>query len=187
MPRKAPVGHHPTLASRMYPPKDSEPYLTISLHTAMSVLALAEDLLAAIPSPAKAVEEGSRQAFGLLSAAEAAQGWLVGHGPDDHSGNPAPESAFGAYYSVLGWEKEDLEHRFQAAAGGPPEGEHPKTRAYNLTLTVTGSRFPSLAELEAAMFEAWPLRRLAEHLDGVSLAILHVEGAPRKPAAPSGG
>ncbi len=110
------------ISERMPPAPPGSPYLWVRLHTALSILAAGEDVLARMAEPETAFESGDRERFRLLSAARAARSWLVGHGAGDELGRPGPDSAFGGAFAALGWTREELDRYYETALADWHEG-----------------------------------------------------------------
>ncbi len=104
-----------TILDRVSAAATGDPHLWVSLATALSILAAGEEILARMAEPETAFEGGDRERFRLLSAAQAARSWLVGHGAADDLDRPGPDSALGGAFAALAWTAEELDRQYEAA------------------------------------------------------------------------
>jgi hypothetical protein len=82
---------------------------------ALSLVELAAEVLAKVPTPETAFPREDRELFRYLQAAEAAKSWLVGHGMEDGVECPAMDSALGDGLRIYGWDEAETERHFAAA------------------------------------------------------------------------
>lgn len=104
-----------SLKDRISPTDPSNPFLLVTLYTALSLVCKGAEILSRLPSIETALEDGDRERFQLLSAAEAALGWLVGHGAGDSVDALGKESSLGGANAALCWPDEEAERHFAAA------------------------------------------------------------------------
>lgn len=104
-----------SLKDRIAPADPPNPFLRITLYTALSLVCKGAGILSRLPPTETALEARDRERFQLLSAAEAALGGLVGQGSEDSVDALGRESALGAADAALGWSREELEGHFKAA------------------------------------------------------------------------
>jgi hypothetical protein len=104
-----------SLKDRIAPADPPNPYLRVTLYTALSLLCKGADILSRLPATETALEAGDRERFQLLSAAEAALGWLVGQGVEDSVDALGRESALGDAGAALDWTDEERENHLAAA------------------------------------------------------------------------
>lgn len=104
-----------SLMDRIAPADPANPVLRVTLYTGLSLLCKGAEILSRFPAPETALEVGDRERFRLLSAGEAALGWLVGHGVGDSVDSLGRESALGDAAAALDWSEEEAEGHFSAA------------------------------------------------------------------------
>jgi hypothetical protein len=100
---------------RIAPPDLSNEQLRVALYTTLSLFTGAAEILAALPAIETTAKTGDQERFRLLSAAEAAYGWLVGHGSENSADSPSLDSALGGATAALDWTEEELDRHFAAA------------------------------------------------------------------------
>jgi hypothetical protein len=104
-----------SLKDRISPADPATPLLRVTLYTALALVCKGAEILSRLPALETALEAGDRERFRLLSAAEAALGWLVGQGVEDSVDDLGRESALGDAGAVLDWSDEEAERHFSAA------------------------------------------------------------------------
>ena len=103
-----------SLLDRIAPTDPPNPFLRVTLSTAISLLCKGAEILSRLPAAETAFESEDRERFRLLSAAEAALGWLVGQGSGDSVDQLGRDSALGDAAAILEWTDEELERHFAA-------------------------------------------------------------------------
>jgi len=104
-----------SLKDRIAPADPPNPFLRVTLYTALSLLCKGAEILSRLPAPETAFEVGDRERFQLLSAAETALGWLVGQRVEDSVDSLGRGSALGDAAAYLDWTEEERERHFAAA------------------------------------------------------------------------
>jgi hypothetical protein len=104
-----------SLKDRIAPADPTNAQLRVILHLALPLVRSAAEMLSAAPGAELAFEDQDPEKFQLLSAVEALQGRLVGHGLEDSFLHPSRDSALGSSARVLDWNDEELERHFLAA------------------------------------------------------------------------
>lgn len=104
-----------SLKDRIAPADPSNPFLRVTLFTALSLVCKGAEILSRLPGIETALEARDRERFQLLSAAEAALAWLVGHGAEDSVDSLSEESALGGANAALCWSEEEAERHLAAA------------------------------------------------------------------------
>lgn len=102
-------------AKRIAPADPANAHVRVILHLALPLVRSAAEMLSAVPAAESAFEDQDPERFHLLSAVEALQGHLVGHGLEDSFLHPGRDSALGHVARVLDWSDEELERHFEAA------------------------------------------------------------------------
>ncbi|MFP3939021.1 MAG: hypothetical protein ACLF0P_01825 [Thermoanaerobaculia bacterium] len=104
-----------SLRDRISPADPATSDLRVTLFTGLALLCKGAEVLSALPASEAALASGDPERFRLLSAGEAALGWLVGHGAGDSVDDLGRESALGEAAAALDWSEEELERHFAAA------------------------------------------------------------------------
>jgi hypothetical protein len=104
-----------SLKDHLSPADPANPYLRVTLYTALSLLCKGAEVLSRLPAAEAALEAGDLERFRLLSAGEAALGWLVGQGAGDSVDSLGQGSALGDAAGVLDWSEEEAQRHFGAA------------------------------------------------------------------------
>ncbi len=100
---------------RISPDDPTNEQLRVSLFIGLGLLHISAEILAAPPAVETVLEAGDPERFRLLSAAEAARCWLVGHGAADSTDAPGVDSALAGAFRALDWTPEELARHFSAA------------------------------------------------------------------------
>ena len=103
-----------SLRDRIAPSDPANPYLRVTLYTSLSLLCKGAELLSRLPDLTTAFETEDLERFRLLSAADAALGWLVGSGTDDSVDSLGQDSALGDAAAVLDWTDQQVDEHFTA-------------------------------------------------------------------------
>jgi hypothetical protein len=111
-----------SLKEHLSPAEPSNPYLRVTLYTALSLLCKGAQILSRLPAAETALPAGDLERFRLLSAADSALGWLVGQGAGDSVDSLGRESALGDAAEVLDWSEEEAGRQFGAALADLQEG-----------------------------------------------------------------
>jgi len=104
-----------SLTDRISPADPANPFLRVTLYTALALLCKGAEILSRLPALETALEARDRERFRLLSAAGAALGWLVGQGSEDSVDELGQESALGDAAAMLDWSDEEAEQHLAAA------------------------------------------------------------------------
>ena len=111
-----------SLTDRIAPADPANPVVRVSLYTALSLLCKGAEILSRLPQVEPALETGDRERFQLLSAGDAALGWLVGQEIGDSIEHLGRSSALGDAEAALDWAPEEVERHFAAALGDLLDG-----------------------------------------------------------------
>jgi hypothetical protein len=103
-----------SLEDRIAPADPANPYLRVTLYTALSLLCKGAELLSRLPDVTTAFETGDLERFRLLSAADASLGWLVGSGTGDSVDSLGRDSALGDAAAALDWTDQEADEHFTA-------------------------------------------------------------------------
>ena len=111
-----------SLMHRIAPADPANPVVRVSLYTGLSLLCKGAEILSRLPGVETALEAGDRERFQLLSAGEAALGWLVGQEAEDSVEDLGASSSLGDAAAALDWGPEEVERHFAAALADLREG-----------------------------------------------------------------
>lgn len=103
-----------SLQDRIAPADPTNLYVRVTLYTALSLVCKGAEILSRLPDLTTAYEAGDLERFQLLSAADAALGWLVGSGTADSVDALGRDSALGDAAAVLDWTDEEAHRHFTA-------------------------------------------------------------------------